>query len=537
MDDEKQTTPEGLRAALDVAAVAMILADSDLNVTYLNDSAYRLLTRAAPAIQAHLPSFDVAGFIGTKLGSLQAQSGAFERALTDLSQLPRVFALSIAELRFLVRISAVTDGHGQLGGVVTEWRSVTARVQAEARILAGVERFGAGRFRQNIDPTGMEGFHLKLAEGLNAALDAVRVPLGEAVEVTEGIIHGNLDVGLKTAPGDIGRFAEGVNRAMERVREVLTAIGVAVTPITKAATEISSGNNDLSVRTQEQAAAIEETAATVEQLTSTVRQNAENSSTAVALANEARETAEKGGRVVRRATEAMGAINSASQRIADITTVIDEIAFQTNLLALNAAVEAARAGEQGRGFAVVASEVRNLAQRSAEAAKEIKSLIRDSVEKVDDGTRLADRSSDALDEIVAGVKQMSDIVAEIAAASKEQALGIEQVNQAIAQMDETTQQNAAMVEQAAAASTSMRQQVLHMEENLSVFHVFKELRHAPAALPAGPQPPEFSTPPPPPPNPTVAPVPVSEVPRPKEREEPSAPPQTLFPNFGDWEEF
>jgi methyl-accepting chemotaxis protein len=237
------------------------------------------------------------------------------------------------------------------------------------------------------------------------------------------------------------------------------------------ASQISQGNSDLSQRTQEQASALEETASSVEEMSSTVKQNADNAGQANKLAAAAREQAEKGGEVASKAVAAMVAINISSKRISDIISVIDGIAFQTNLLALNAAVEAARAGEQGRGFAVVAAEVRKLAQRSADAAKEISSLIKDSVDKVADGSHLVDSSGKALEEIVQGVKKVSDIVAEIAAASQEQSSGIEQINKAISQMDEVTQQNASLVEEMASASESMDAQAGTLMQQMQFFKI------------------------------------------------------------------
>jgi methyl-accepting chemotaxis protein len=241
--------------------------------------------------------------------------------------------------------------------------------------------------------------------------------------------------------------------------------------IASGASQISQGNSDLSQRTQEQASALEETASSVEEMSSTVKQNADNARQANQLAANAREQAEKGGGVASKAVAAMYEISNSSKRISDIISVIDGIAFQTNLLALNAAVEAARAGEQGRGFAVVAAEVRKLAQRSADAAKEISTLIKDSVDKVGDGTRLVDASGKALEEIVQGVKKVSDIVAEIAAASQEQSSGIEQINKAISQMDEVTQQNASLVEEAASASESMDAQARVLMKQMEFFKI------------------------------------------------------------------
>ena len=232
---------------------------------------------------------------------------------------------------------------------------------------------------------------------------------------------------------------------------------------------VRKGNISLSQRTEEQASSLEETASSMEEMTSTVKQTADNAGQANQLAIAARSQAEKGGAVVGKAVGAMSAINASSRKIADIIGVIDEIAFQTNLLALNAAVEAARAGEQGRGFAVVASEVRNLAGRSATAAKEIKALIQDSVGKVEEGSKLVDQSGQTLEEIVQAVKKVTDIVAEIAAASQEQSTGIEQVNKAVMQMDEVTQQNAALVEQAAAAAEAIVEQTQALSQQVAVY--------------------------------------------------------------------
>ena len=239
----------------------------------------------------------------------------------------------------------------------------------------------------------------------------------------------------------------------------------------RGAKEIAAGSGHLSQRTEEQSSSLEETASSMEEMTSTVKQNADNASQANQLAVAARDQAEKGGEVVTQAVRAMQDINDSSRRIADIIGVIDEIAFQTNLLALNAAVEAARAGEQGRGFAVVATEVRSLAGRSATAAREIKNLIQDSVRKVQDGSLLVTQSGETLEQIVASVKKVSDIVAEIAAASREQSSGIEQVNRAVAQMDQITQQNAALVEQATTSSQDMAETARRLDQMLARYHL------------------------------------------------------------------
>jgi len=292
----------------------------------------------------------------------------------------------------------------------------------------------------------------------------------DVAAVMKNVANGNL---TQKIVGDYeGIFAEcqnAINDTVDKLNELFIKINASATFIKSSSEEISSGNNNLSHRVEQQAANLEETASSMEELTGTVKNNADNAQTANDVAETARKLAEKGGDIVASAVSAMEEINESSNKIATIISVIDEIAFQTNLLALNASVEAARAGEQGRGFSVVATEVRNLAQRSAAAAKESKSLIQASLRNVHSGTEFVNETGKSLNEIVEGVKEVGDIVAKIASASKEQSQGIEQVNQAISQMDEITQQNAALAEEASAASVSMSDQSSNMTELLSFF--------------------------------------------------------------------
>ena len=295
-----------------------------------------------------------------------------------------------------------------------------------------------------------------------------------AVGIVGRIAGGDLSVDIHTVDGDKSSMLFAMRAMRDNLADLVGRVRQGTDTIATASGEIASGNQDLSSRTEQQASSLEETASSMEELTSTVRQNADNARQANQLAVTASDVAAKGGAVVAQVVETMGAINASSRKIVDIIGVIDGIAFQTNILALNAAVEAARAGEQGRGFAVVATEVRSLAQRSAAAAKEIKGLISDSVEKVDIGSKLVNEAGDTMQEVVGSIRRVTDIMAEITAASQEQSTGIEQVNQAIEQMDQVTQQNAALVEEAAAAAESLQDQAAALARVVGTFKLGNE---------------------------------------------------------------
>ncbi|MBW8896997.1 MAG: MCP four helix bundle domain-containing protein [Massilia sp.] len=307
---------------------------------------------------------------------------------------------------------------------------------------------------------------------------------GYTAKIAGSIAEGDLSIGIETKSSDRGSLLVEMKQMRNSLVDIVSQVRRGTHTITTASREIAAGNSDLSSRTELQASSLEKTASAMEELTSTVKQNADNAREANHLAATASDVARKGGEVVSQVVGTMGEINSSASKIADIIGVIDGIAFQTNILALNAAVEAARAGEQGRGFAVVASEVRNLAQRSAAAAKEIKQLIGDSVEKIGRGSKLVGQAGETMDEVVASVKRVTDIMSDIASASAEQSAGIEQVNVSIIEMDGMTQQNAALVEQAAAAFQSLQDQAAELQRVVSIFKLAEGEEAAAAPAPA-----------------------------------------------------
>jgi methyl-accepting chemotaxis protein len=372
---------------------------------------------------------------------------------------------------------------GKKGQITAAIDGVKTGLQAINAEIAGlVEAAVRGDFKARGDISKYRHDFRKMVEGLNRLMDVSDTGLNEVVRVLGALAKGDLTENITNHyDGTFGQLKDDSNKTVEQLSGIVGQIREATESITTASREIAQGNSDLSQRTEEQASSLEETASSMEELTSTVKQNAENAKQANQLAVSASDVAVKGGQVVGQVVDTMSSINEASKKIVDIISVIDGIAFQTNILALNAAVEAARAGEQGRGFAVVASEVRNLAQRSAGAAKEIKALISDSVEKVDSGTRLVDQAGKTMEEIVGSIKRVTDIMGEITAASQEQSTGIEQVNQAITQMDEVTQQNAALVEQAAAAAESMQEQAEALSQAVASFRLSQTQAATPAS--------------------------------------------------------
>ena len=488
-----------LQSAVEGAEANLMLCDEDLNITFANPAVVQMLRHRQSELRQIWPGLDVDNLLGTCIDGFHRNPAHQRALLSDASRLPATAEIKVGDLEFRVNATMITGPNGEYMGNMVQWDDITEEKDAERQIENLIDGASQGQLDTRIDHTVYKGFMKSLGEGINSLMDAVVEPLKGGMAVMETLSRGDLTQKMQGEyEGEFAALRDSVNGTVDNLVDIVGKIRESGTNIAGASTEIAQGNSDLSQRTEEQASSLEETASSMEELTSTVKQNADNARQANQLASGARDQAEKGGSVVGNAITAMSEINSASKKIADIISVIDEIAFQTNLLALNAAVEAARAGEQGRGFAVVASEVRNLAQRSAGAAKEIKSLINDSVEKVDEGSRLVNESGETLDEIVGAVKKVSDIIAEIAAASQEQSTGIEQVNKAIMQMDEVTQQNAALVEEAAAASESLDEQANGLDQLMTFFKVSENdavqtraprtTASAPAAAPRRPAP-------------------------------------------------
>jgi methyl-accepting chemotaxis protein len=473
LDQSQRTAAAALRIkdALDRASTNVMIADNGGQIIYMNGAVSAMLKEAEADVRKVLPKFDASRLMGVNFDTFH-KNPAHQRNLLGSLRGTHKAQIEVGGRTFALIANPIVNDRGERLGSVVEWSDRTAEVAAEREVAAIVQAAADGDFTRRIDLTGKQGFFRQISEGMNQLLETAQIGLQEVVTVLGALSRGDLTAKISGEyKGTFGQLKDDSNRTVEQLTGIVNQIKQATDAINTAAKEIATGNSDLSSRTEEQASSLEETASSMEQLTSTVKQNAENARQANQLAVNASDVARHGGEVVSQVVHTMSAINASAKKIVDIISVIDGIAFQTNILALNAAVEAARAGEQGRGFAVVATEVRNLAQRSAAAAKEIKSLISDSAEKVQAGSELVDQAGSTMQEVVTAVKRVTDIMSEISAASAEQSSGIEQVNQAVTQMDETTQQNAALVEQAAAAAESLQEQAGNLAQAVSVFKV------------------------------------------------------------------
>lgn len=472
IEEDKRIANEALRInqALDSVKTPVLITDDHYQIIYTNQAAQTLFQQHEADFQLELPNFAAMRMTtGHSIDTLYTNP-QLQRSMLDNLHGSQRARLNLNTLHIDYYVSEVINSNGERIGIVKEFNDRTVEVVMEQEINGVIHAASQGDFQQRIDLEGKAGFFLAFSESLNQILDYNQQAVTDTMRVFAALAQGDLTQKItNNYSGAFEQLKNDANATVTKLTEVVETIKQTASTVNMSADEIAKGNISLSQRTEEQAASLQQTAASMEEMTGTVQQNADSARQATKLAAIARERAEQGGVVVNNTIEAMVAIDTSSKQVADIISVINDIAFQTNLLALNAAVEAARAGEQGRGFAVVATEVRNLAQRSGAAAKEIKDLIRDSMEKVNEGMKLVKQSGEALEDIVSAGQKVNDIVAEIAAASQEQTSGIHQVNKAISQMDEMTQQNAALVEEAASASTSMSAQAQSLLERVAFF--------------------------------------------------------------------
>lgn len=470
-DSEKRAHEFGrIKQALDCASAGTLLIDAEQQIVYVNTAVKRLFESNASA-------FSVAGIDVSNPDNLIGQNLSMFFGLPEISaqKISGVVGEERIEVKVSnrtldVNLSAVIDDEGQRVGTVLEWLDKSREINAEAEVKAMVDAAQHGDFTHRIDIENMQGFYAQMGKMLNSLAETSEQGLNDTLRVIKAFEVGDLSVKIeKEYEGIFNELKISCNATSDKLAEIIADIRITSEEVKSGASDISNGNIELSSRTEVQASSLEETASAMEQINSIVQKSAQDSKHVHELVEEAKSQALQGGEVSNDAVRAMGEISESSKKISVIIGVINDIAFQTNLLALNAAVEAARAGEQGRGFSVVASEVGNLAGRSASAAKEIKSLIEDSVQRVSEGERLVGKSGRFLTEIVSSVNDVSQIASEMASSSVEQSKGIDQINTAILAIDDATQRNAALAEQTAAASEAVGEQAGNLDKLVGFF--------------------------------------------------------------------
>lgn len=466
-----------LRAALDGVSTMVMVANRHAEIIYINPALQRQLSSYEAEIRKDIPKFSATQLIGSSIDSFH-QKPAHQRSIIEGLVAPRSFKMGLGSRRMEIVVSPVRGRENAVLGTVVEWKDVTQDDMIRKEMDLVISAASSGDFSKKIDLAQMDGAYRELANGMNRLVSVVDDATTEIGRMLEATAQGQLDQRIKADfHGKFGELKDNANQTAEQLAGIVENIRMVTSEVNTAANEITSGTSDLSGRTEQAAANLEETASSTEQMSATVKQNAENAKNASRLAETANQTANKGGQIVERAVVAMSSIEGSAQKITDIIGVIDEIAFQTNLLALNASVEAARAGDKGKGFAVVAQEVRQLAQRSAQAASDIKTLIQDSNGRVQDGVALVNQTGEALGEIVGSIGEVTSIVREISSASQEQAIGVQEINNSVASMDEMTQQNSALAEESGAAARSLSEQASKLNELMAFFKFQGSVAH------------------------------------------------------------
>ena len=458
-----------IKLALDTASVSVMLANTNGDIVYVNGCLLDMFRAAEADIRRDLPTFQTDALIGTNIDVFQKSPVQQHNLLAQHNGLQKT-EIQLGDRNFAFVASPVIAKTGERLGTVVEWRDLTEEMALRGAIDELLDSVEEGDFTRRMSTDGMTGSVARLGEGLNRLTNLVDTATTDLNQMLAALVNGDLAHRI-TADyvGTFGTLKGNANRTADQLAQIVDEIKNASREVETAAAEITSGTEDLSQRTEQGAANLEQTASATEQMAATVKQNAENSRNANELADAANQAAGQGGEVVKHAVTAMSGIEDSAQKITDIIGMIDEIAFQTNLLALNASVEAARAGEAGKGFAVVAQEVRQLAQRSAQAASDIKTLIQDSNGQVKDGVQLVNQAGEALGEIVGSIDKVADIVNGISNASQEQASGVQEINNSVAGLDEMTKQNSALVEESTAAARALSDQASKLTELMGFF--------------------------------------------------------------------
>jgi len=460
-----------IKQALDEVRMPVTLANSRRELVYMNVAAKMLWTEMSDELSKRIPNFSIEGMFGQRISTyLETQED--QNTFSEQSKDPKIMYINLGGKKLRLTVISVYDEQNNYVGRATQWKNITVESAMENQISKIVEDAISGNFRNRVRVDAKGGFFKDIAEGLNILLETCEKSYDDIADVFNALAQGNLNKKITTQyTGDFENIKNNANNTVQKLTEIVELIKNITDSLSSSSKEIAASNHDLSNRTTSQAGALEETAASMHELNSTVQANTENANYANTFVVNTSDIATKGVKVITRVVDTMQEIHESSRKVVDIISVIDSISFQTNILALNAAVEAARAGEQGRGFAVVASEVRSLAQRAATAAGEIKLLINDSVDKIEDGSKLVLDAGHTMEEIVTSIRTVTQMISDISIASDEQSTGIGQANNAILEMEEMTQQNATLVKQSAATAINLKDQAIALANAVDYFKI------------------------------------------------------------------